>query len=182
MADRYTGCCEVSMPIRTTRFHALQVTCFVLFTWMLVAAQANPKAPSPASPRPDYSGMYSFLTEGEFVQISVEDRGLVTGFVSRYGDSDNDHGVFLDHFFESGKLDGNQLTFTTKTVHGVSFEFRGAVERGEGKSRGNEAYYLLKGTLVENTTDTDKKVSSRSRQVALKSFPQDMSSPPVDKK
>ncbi len=170
------------MPIRTTRLRALQVTCFVLLTWMLVAAQANPKAASPASPRPDYSGMYSFLTEGEFVQISVEDHGQVTGFVSRYGDSDSDHGDFLDHFFESGKLDGNHLTFTTKTVHGISFEFQGTVERGEGKSRGNEAYYILRGTLLENTTDDAKKVSSRSRQVALKSFPQDMSSPPADKK
>lgn len=170
------------MAIRTTRLQALQVTCFVLLSWMLVAAQTNTKGPSPASPRPDYSGMYSFLTEGEFVQISVEDHGQVTGFVSRYGDAESDHGVFLDHFFESGKLDGTQLTFTTKTVHGVSFEFRGTVERGEGKSRGNEAYYLLKGTLVENTTDNDKKVSSHSREVALKSFPQDMSSPPADKR
>jgi hypothetical protein len=170
------------MPIRKTRFHALQVTCFVLLTWILTYAQANPKGPSAASARPDYSGMYGFLTEGEFVQVTVEDHGHVTGFVSRYGDSEADHGVFLDHFFESGTLDGNQLTFATRTVHGVSFEFRGTVERGEGRSRSHEAYYVLKGTLIENSTDDAKKVSAHSRQVALKSFPQDMSSPPADKK
>jgi hypothetical protein len=125
--------------------------------------------------------MYNFLRDGEFVQITVEDQGRVTGFVSRYGDPESDRGDFLDHFFKSGKLDGNQLTFTTDTVHGVSFDFRGAIERGEGKSRGAEAFYVLKGTLVENTTDEAKRVSSHSREVALKSFPQDMAPPAAGK-
>jgi len=178
---------EVSMPIHTHRLYALQVACFVLFALMLAGAQANANRqnkdrPSPATAGPDYSGMYSFLRDGEFVQITVEDRGRVTGFVSRYGDSESDRGVFLDHFFKSGKLDGNLLAFTTETVHGMSFEFRGTVERGEGKSPGNEAYYVLQGTLVENTTDEAKKTSSRSREVALKSFPQDLVLPHAEKK
>jgi hypothetical protein len=67
-------------------------------------------------------------------------------------------------------------------VHGLSFEFRGAVERGDGKKPGDEAFYLLKGTLVENTTDEAKKTSSHSREVALKSFPQDMSPPQAQQK
>jgi len=171
------------MPIRTTRSYALQLAYFVLFVWMHAGAQTNPNRQKPASsPGADYSGMYSFLRDGEFVQLTVEDRGRVTGFVSRYGDSESDRGVFLDHFFKSGKLDGNQLAFTTETVHGVSFEFQGTIDRGEGKSRGDEAYYVLKGTLVENTTDESKKSSSRSREVALKSFPQDMASPREQKK
>ena len=179
------------MPLRTIRFYALQLACFVLFVWMLAGAQANlyrqskdrqDRTPSPASPGADYSGMYSFLRDGEFVQVTVEDQGRVTGFVSRFGDSESDRGVFLDHFFKSGKLDGNQLVFITETVHGASFEFRGTVDRGEGKSRGDEAYYVLKGTLVENTTDEAKKSSSRSREVALRSFPQDMAPPREQKK
>ena len=166
------------MPISTTHFYPLQLACFVLLVWTLAGAQANSNPQKRASsPGADYSGMYSFLRDGEFVQITVEDRGRVTGFVSRYGDSESDRGVFLDHFFKSGKLDGVQLAFTTETVHGLSFEFRGSVERGEGKSRGDEAYYVLKGTLVENATDEAKKTSSRSREVALKSFPQDMAPP-----
>jgi hypothetical protein len=178
------------MPIHTTRFYALQLACFVLFAWMLAGAQARVdgqkndrqnQAPSPATPGADYSGMYSFLRDGEFVQVTVEDHGHVIGFVSRYADPEGDGG-FLDHFFKSGKLDGNQLAFTTETAHGVSFEFRGTVERGEGKSRGDEAYYVLKGTLVENTTDEAKKTSSRSREVALKSFPQDMAPPQAERK
>jgi hypothetical protein len=183
------------MPIRTIRFCAPQLAGFVLSALLLAGAQANPnlqdrdrknkdrqnRASRPATPGADYSGMYSFLRDGEFVQVTVEDQGRVTGFVSRYGDSESDRGVFLDHFFKSGKLDGNQLAFTTETVHGASFEFRGTIDRGEGRSRGDEAYYVLKGTLVENTTDEAKKTSSRSREVALKSFPQDMTPPREDK-
>jgi len=166
---------------------------FFLSAWMLAGAQTNPEdqnknqhndAKNAASsvPGTEYSGMYSFLRDGEFVQLTVEDNARVTGFVSRYGDSESDRDVFLDHFFKSGKLEGNQLAFTTDTVHGVSFEFHGTIKRGEGKKAGDEAYYVLKGTLVENKTDEANKASAASREVTLKSFPQDMNSPQDQKK
>src|SRR5579864_6262150 len=120
-----------------------------------------------------YSGMYSFLKDGEFLQVTVEDAGSVTGYISRYGDGESDKGAFLDQFFKNGKLDGNKLRFTTEIVHGVAFDFHGAFERGEGKNPGEEAYYLLKGTLTENLTDADKKVTSHSREVVFKLFPQE---------
>src|SRR5215471_1892859 len=127
-----------------------------------------------------FSGMYSFLKEGEFVQLTVEDDGQITGFVSRYGDGQSDKGAFLDQFFKSGKLDGNKLTFTTETVHGVWFDFKGTIERGDGKNRGDEAYYVMKGTLAQNSTDVDHKSSSRTRDVVFKLFPQDaVPTPPV---
>jgi hypothetical protein len=122
-------------------------------------------------PGEDYSWMYSFFREGEFVQITVEEAGRVTGFVSRY--SEDNSGNFLDHFFKDGKLDGNKLTFTTKTVHGVWYEFNGTVERGEGKNPGDEAYYELKGTANENTLDADYKTKTKAREVVWKSFPSD---------
>lgn len=127
---------------------------------------------------PEYSGMYTFLKEGEFVQITVEDAGRVTGFISRYGSGESDKGAFLDQFFKTGKLDGNKLTFTTEIVHGVSFDFNGSVERGEGKNPGDEAYFLLKGTLTEKSTDVNKKVTAQSRDVVFKMFPQEASSSP----
>ena len=126
-----------------------------------------------------FSGMYSFLKEGEFVQVTVEDDGRVTGFISRYGEGQSDKGAFLDQFFKSGKLEGNKLNFTTDTVHGVWFEFKGTVERGEGKNPGDEAYYVLKGTLTQNSTDVDKKVSSHTRDVLFKVFPQDAGPAPA---
>jgi hypothetical protein len=169
------------MPIRYNRFHALQIACFALFALLSASAQANQNRQSPAAPGADYSGMYSFLHDGEFVQLTVEDQGRVIGFISRYADPEGEGG-FLDHFFKSGKIEGNQLAFTTDTVHGMAFEFRGTIERGEGKSRGDEAYYVLMGTLVENDTDAAKKTSSRSSEVALKSFPQDLAPPQAEKK
>jgi hypothetical protein len=129
---------------------------------------------TPAQPAEDYSGMYSFLRDGEFVQLTIEDEGRVTGFVSRYGDSESDRGAFLDQFFKQARLDGTKLSFTTATVHGVWFEFKGTIERGQGKTPSDEAYYLLKGTLTEYRNDADQKVTAKSREVAFKSFPREV--------
>lgn len=149
-------------------------------------AKPGTTAPSEqAAPQKDvkngraYSGMYTFRKEGEFVQVTVEDEGRVTGFVSRFGDGESDKGAFLDQFFKSGKLDGNKLSFTTEIVHGVSFDFKGTIERGEGKNPGDEAYYVLKGSLTESSTDVNKKVTSHGQEVAFKIFPQDASPTPA---
>jgi hypothetical protein len=169
--------------VHAIRFNVLELACIAYFltAWMLAGAQEKSQAPNAAKTGAEYSGMYSFLSEGEFVQISVEDEGHVIGLISRYADSAHEGG-FVNDFFESGQLKGNQLSFTTKTVQGVSFAFRGTVERGEGKSRSDEGYYVLKGTLVENTTDAAKKASSRSVEVEFKSFPQDLAPPEPGKK
>jgi len=153
--------------------HLAVVTAALILTAFLSLASGQ----QDASPRPvqpagsQYSGMYSFLKEGEFVQVTVEDVGRVTGFISRYGDLESDKGAFLDQFFKTGKLEGTTLTFTTTVVHGLSYEFKGNIERGEGKKPGDEAYYVLKGTLTEHLTDANQKISTRSREVLFKSFP-----------
>jgi hypothetical protein len=155
------------------RHFPLQLICFVAIA--AVGAVSQTAKPAAAQSGSEYSGMYSFLRDGEFVQITVEDEGNVTGFVSRYGDGESDRGSFLDHFFKEGKLSGNNISFITKPVHGVWFGFHGIVDRGEGKNVGDEAYYVLKGTLTENGTDEAKKTTSQSRDVVFKSFPQDAS-------
>lgn len=129
-----------------------------------------------------YSGMYAFLKEGEFLQLTVEDDGSVIGFVSRFGDGESDKGAFLDQFFKSGKLDGNKLSFTTEVVHGVWFGFKGTIERGEGKNPGDEAYFVIKGTLTENSSDVNKKVTPHSQDVAFKMFPQEAAPTPAMRK
>ena len=155
----------------------LAVTLFLPLLALSQTSDAKQDAPKP----PDYSGMYSFLRDGEFVQVTVEDGGRVTGFVSRYGDLDSDKGEFLDQFFKTGKLEGNKLAFTTETVHGVWFEFAGTIDRGAGKNPGEEAYYVLNGKLTQYSTDVNKKVSSKSRDVAFKEFPEDMTPTPAKK-
>jgi len=153
----------------------------LLMSSCLTGQDTAQQSPVPKKSAEDYSGMYAFLQEGEFVQVTVEDAARVTGFVSRYGDLDSDRGAFLDQFFKTGKLDGKKLSFTTDTVHGVWYDFKGTVERGEGKKVGDEAYYVLKGTLVQYNTDANKKTLAKSREVSFKSFPQDFGTGPEER-
>ena len=134
-------------------------------------------AQTPTVAADDYSGMYSFLKDGEFVQITIEGKGAVSGFISRFGDSDSDRGTFLNQFFKSGKSEGSKLGFTTENVHGVWFTFEGGFDRGPGKKPDEEAYYLLRGALTRFSTDADKKVTSQVTQVEFKSFPRDAAPP-----
>lgn len=163
------------------RTYLLRVASAVIFSVFSFAACHTQDSRANALPGSEYSGMYNFLRDGEYVQLTVEEKGKVSGFVSRYGDGDSDRGAFLDQFFKQGQLDGNKLTFTTMVVHGVWFDFKGTIEKGEGKKAGEEGEYVLKGTLIEYTTDAAQKTSSRSREVALKSFPQDLSVEPPKK-
>jgi len=154
------------------------MSCVLLLVTSISLAAQNP-APSPALKPAEISGMYAFLREGEFVEVDVDDQAQVTGFISRYGESDADRGAFLDHLFTNAKLEGNKLTFATRPVHGISFEFKGTIERGTGKTREEDGFYVLRGTLTQFTTGPDQKQSAKSREVTLKSFPQDAQlSPP----
>lgn len=159
--------------------HRLQTVCAfaivaILMSSLALAAQDAPRA---AATSPSYTGMYSFLRDGEFVQLNVENDGRLTGFISRYGDSDSDRGVFLDQFFKQAKIDGNKVSFTTAVIHDVFFDFAGTIERGEGKSPGDEAFYVMKGTITEHMTDGAQKATAKSHEVAFKSFPHELSSP-----
>jgi hypothetical protein len=138
--------------------------------------------PGPASsinkPAEDISGMYSFLSDGEFVQINLEENG-VSGYISRRGDLDSDRGAFLDQFFSKATVQGHYVGFTTKSLHGVWFEFRGRFERGPAKTKSQDGYYILRGTLTEFTADANNTPKSRSREVEFKLLgqPQDDADP-----
>jgi hypothetical protein len=157
-----------------------RVTLYLFFTLLCLAkvrlvAQTS-AAPAAAVATPDYSGMYAFRRDGEFIQLNVEDDGHLTGFVSRYGDLDSDKGQFLNQFFKEARLVGNKITFTTSVVHGVSFDFKGTVEHGEGKTPNDEGYYVLKGTLIEASAGDGAKNMSKSEEVNFKSFPRNLDS------
>jgi hypothetical protein len=143
------------------------------------AQKTSKNAPPPAG-APDMSGMYEFLKEGEFVEVDI-DSGGVTGFISRFGESESDKGAVLDHMFTKASFDGSNLTFSTRELHGVSYEFKGKIVRGEGKQPGSEGYYIVKGVLTETTLDTNKKASARERNVEFKSMPSDAQPTPAKK-
>ncbi len=144
----------------------------LLVSCLAAAQKSAPKEAPPSSAQADVSGMYSFLKEGEFVEVDV-DGDRVTGFISRIAESDSDKGAVLDHMFTKGSFDGKNLTFATRELHGVSYEFKGKIVRGEGKQPGSEGYYVIKGTLTETTLDANKKAAARQREVELKSLPSD---------
>jgi hypothetical protein len=124
----------------------------------------------------DISGMYTFLREGEFVQITM-DEGRLSGYVSRFGDADSDKGEFIDQFFDKATLQGDHLSFNTKTVHGIWYDFSGTVSVTPGKKAGAEGYRVIKGTLTQHATDAKGVDKAMQRQADFKSFPADLSQP-----
>ena len=125
----------------------------------------------------EIAGLYSFLRDGEFVQLTIEDDDTVNGFVSRYADPKEDKGAFLDHFFKTASVKnsmvGWMLKFQTKTVQGVWFEFEGLVKRGPGKSPQDESYWVISGKLKRHDVSADGKDKAETKQVEFMSFPQD---------
>jgi hypothetical protein len=166
---------ELHVPLLRSKTLALLVG-VLLSAAFLEAQNAPPQSSTQAVA--DYSGMYAFLQEGEFIQLTIEDEGQITGFISRYGDSDADHGAFIDHFIKEGKLAGKKVYFSTETAKGVRFEFRGAIDRGTGKSAADEGYYVLKGVLTRHDVGANNKSPSKSQEVSFPSFPQDIDSVP----
>src|SRR5579871_190763 len=144
--------------------------------------QVDPNAPVPHAAE-DISGMYSFLKDGEFLQINLE-KNAVTGYISHMGDSDSDHGVFLDQFFARADIQGHDVSFTTRPLHSMWYEFKGKFDRGAGKARTDDGYYVLRGTLKEFSTNSDKSISERSRSVEFKLLaqPNDSDEAAPDKK
>ena len=160
--------------MRIRRFNPKFVFAFLTVATVAFADNRGKKSQA-AEPVPlqDVSGIYSFLREGELLELNIQE-GRIIGDIQRFGSGGSDAGVMLTHFFENATLQHNQLEFTTKTVHGVYYSFTGHIERGEGKTRAQEDYYRITGNLTEYTSDAAKKFSARRREVTFKSSPDEM--------
>jgi hypothetical protein len=146
---------------------ATAVLAGLLMLTVLVARTAGAQAAPSAN---DPSGMYTFLREGEFVQLTVED-GKLSGFVSRFGDTESDKGEFIDQFFDKASLEGSRLSFKTKTVHAVWYEFDGTLSVEPGKKAGDEGYRIIRGRLTLHTSDAKGNGQASEKTVEFKSFP-----------
>src|SRR5438067_10175037 len=145
--------------LRIQSFNAMKSLLLMLLACTLAGAQAKPAAkpkaapaaanaakpdsaqaapaqatPQPLPPEAQYSGMYSFTREGEFVQLDFQSEGKLGGFVSRFGTLESDRDAFLDQFIKTGTYKGHDVSFTTAPVHSMWYEFKGHVDRGPGKS------------------------------------------------
>ncbi|HTV65088.1 MAG TPA: hypothetical protein VMD98_05750 [Bryocella sp.] len=155
--------------IRSIRYSLFYLGTLAALAGLAPAVRAQQAANAgPASD--DISGAYSFLREGEVVQLTVED-GKLSGYISRFGDSDSDKDQFIDQFFDKTTLEGDRLTFDTKTVHGVWYEFSGVAAIAAGKKPGQEGYRVIRGKLIQHRIDESGKDKAQQRQVEFKSFP-----------
>jgi len=142
------------------------IACLLGAIAVCATAQSAPAKPAAA---PDYSGRYSFLQDGEDVQLNQE-AGRIDGYIERFGESDSDRETMLQHTFAKATLAGDNLSFSTKPVHAVWYEFKGRIERGAAKTRAEDGYYQLVGTLTEHRQKDGKETTAKSRQVTLKLF------------
>ena len=144
---------------------------------LLLAATVLAQAPAPKVTE-DFSGLYSFVREGDTAQITLDELPSkdkpevpLRGYISRMGEMDSDKDQVLDIWIKAGSTDGERITFSTKTVHGISYEFDGHVHRGDAKEKGKEGYFVIDGTLTEHRLEKDGRPTSRERQITMKSFP-----------
>lgn len=59
-------------------------------------------------------------------------------------------------------------------MHGVSYDFSGVVSTTPGKKPGEEGYRVIRGRLIEHTTDEKQQEKTLQRQVEFKSFPEEV--------
>lgn len=106
------------------------------------------------------SGEYVLDDHGSVIQITLEHNRL-TGYVTRM---DGDTALTL--FFDKTAIEGNRLSFTTNTVHGLHYAFRGVITRGKAPELSSSGYYLLSGELTVN-----RGAAPAPEHVSLKSTP-----------
>lgn len=138
---------------------AIRATILLLLTAPAAMAQTDPvlrHRPATAQQEPaqtdaiDYekgfstlpdeaSGEYELDGNGSVVQITI-DQGRLSGYVTKM-----DKETALTLFFVRTSIQGSGVSFTTKTVHGVSYSFTGSVIRGDKASASDEGFYRLAG-------------------------------------
>ena len=157
---------------------------------LAVAMLASGQAPSPGlQPRPstdlgeqsvkvvkegagpvlpeDAYGLYRFSDHeggfGEGLQIN-EQFDEITGYLT-LPDPKGGKGRFSSYFLSQVSGGNGHFAFVTRQVHGVSYTFDGQLKRGSGLSRGQDAFYLLDGTLIAHDQAGN---STQSRNINLK--------------
>jgi hypothetical protein len=144
--------------------------CLLFVAPVPAGSPKRPAASRPGASVGDFSGTYTFLREDEDLQINVRD-GKLDGYITRYGDTEADKSVQLQHLIEKASLTADEISFTTSKIHGVWFEFKGRVRRGDGKAATDEGYYVLEGTITRYDTGADKKTTAKARDVQFRSLP-----------
>jgi hypothetical protein len=139
------------------------------------ANNAIDSAREPSSLPNDVWGSYLFDHSNDSIELDL-DRNRLSGYITQLGDAETDSNTPLTFFFDQTAIDGGDLSFQTRVVHGVWYSFRGTIVRGEGKTRADGGYYVLRGVLAVHhpASGRDKSADEiiEKRQVHFKSMPQ----------
>lgn len=135
----------------------------------MFALSAFAQSPAPSVPA-DISGMYTFLQEGEFLQLT-QNGSVLSGFISRFADDRQES--FVDQFFSKASWKNGELTFETRKIKGVWYEFKGTARQTPGKTAQQEGFILLSGTLTSHNPDANGKDVATSKTVEFASFAAD---------
>jgi len=144
------------------KLRAILLVSLCLTAFPLLRAQVDEAA---------FENDYTFLNADEDLELSVVQGNILLGYVNTHGVGETDKHLILAMFFQKGTINGDQIYFLTKPVHGLRYEFKGKIGRGPVKSPVQEGYYQITGTLTELLADEEGKVSSRNREVTFKSMP-----------
>lgn len=113
----------------------------------------------------DASGEYLLDESGSVVQITLEEKGRLSGYVSKMGD---DH-VPMTFFFDQSQINGSGISFTTRKLHGYWYSFEGEITRGDSEAtKAEDGYYRLRGSWVVHN---DVQKTEAPTRVSLKSTP-----------
>ena len=124
----------------------------------------------------DAAGAYALSPNpAEIVEMILNGDGSsvrLQGYLTRMGDGSSDRGAPLTYFFARTTVSPTQLTFITRQVHGVWWNFAGTIDRGSAQSNAQKGYYFLNGMLTEHF-DTGQ---AAPRRVSLPLLPEGQSS------
>lgn len=139
------------------------------------ANRAIDAAQEPSSLPDDVWGSYQFDHSHDSVELDL-DHNRLSGYITQLGDAETDSTTPLTFFFDQSTIDGGDIRFQTRVVHGVWYSFRGTIVRGNGKVRGDEGYYVLRGILAVHHPDSGRDKSAdemiERREVRFKSMQQ----------
>lgn len=139
------------------------------------ANRAIDSAQEPSTLPDDVWGSYEFDHSNDSIELDLE-RNKLTGYITQLGDAETDSNTPLTFFFDQSTIDGGEISFQTRVVHGVWYSFRGTIVRGDGKTRADEGYYVLRGVLAVHHPQSERDKSAdemiEKRLVRFKSMPQ----------
>ena len=136
---------------------------------------ANDSARQPPNLPDDVWGAYEFDHGNDSIELDL-DRNKLSGYITQLGDAETDNNTPLTFFFDQSSIDGGEIDFQTRVVHGIWYSFRGTIVRGDGRTHADEGYYVLRGVLEvhhpQSGMDKSADETIEKREVRFKSAPQ----------